>query len=361
MRDRRDLRRHLDFAGSKREKLCQIMRNYLSRHGELHYTIDTVYKKQSKYKIDQWEKVTDRVMTMINRLELNAYGKINLGLDVVRRREDGYHEVRMIMQTVNLHDKILMERSSEAGVHTETNLPYVPDGEGNLAYRAAKLLADEFHITDGVHIRIKKYIPVAAGMAGGSTDAAAVLVGMNRMFGLGLTRRELMKRGVKLGADVPYCILRGTALSEGIGEILTVLPPAPQCHIVLAKPQVAVSTKAVYGNLRVNELLPKEHPDIDGMAAAIKKKDLDGVITRLGNVLETVTIPEHPEIVKIKTIMLENGADGALMSGSGPTVFGIFKDKAAAEKACEVLNQAEEGRLTRQVYLTRFFNKKTKR
>ena len=194
---------------------------------------------------------------MTDHLELKAYGKINLGLDVVRKREDGYHEVRMIMQTVNLYDKIVMEKNGGGEIRTETNLPYVPDGEGNLAYRAAKLLADEFNIKDGVTIKIKKYIPVAAGMAGGSTDAAAVLVGMNRLFGLGLSKKELMERGVKLGADVPYCIMRGTALSEGIGEILTQLPPAPQCHIVLAKPQVSVSTKTVYGKLRANELTPE--------------------------------------------------------------------------------------------------------
>ena len=298
---------------------------------------------------------------MTDQLELKAYGKINLGLDVVRKREDGYHEVRMIMQTVGLHDRITMEKRREPGIRTETNLPYVPDGEGNLAYRAAKLLADEFGIEEGVKITIKKYIPVAAGMAGGSTDAAAVLVGMNRLFSLGLSRRELMSRGVKLGADVPYCILRGTALSEGIGEILTELKPAPQCHVVLAKPQVSVSTKAVYGKLRANELRPEQHPDIDGMVEAIREGSLAGVTARLGNVLETVTIPDHPEIGTIKEILMDQGAEGALMSGSGPTVFGLFKDMEAAERAVEVLKQADDGRLTRQVYLTRFFNKKTAR
>lgn len=298
---------------------------------------------------------------MTEQMELKAYGKINLGLDVVRKREDGYHEVRMIMQTVNLYDKILMEKNADMKIRTETNLPYVPDGEGNLAYKAAKLLADEFHLAEGVNIKIKKCIPVAAGMAGGSTDAAAVLVGMNRLFNLGLTKKDLMTRGVKLGADVPYCIMRGTALSEGIGEILTELPPAPQCGIVLAKPQVSVSTKAVYGRLRVNELKPEDHPDIDGMTEAIKNGDLDGVISRLGNVLETVTIPEHPEIGEIKDILMKNGAEGALMSGSGPTVFGIFKDQKAAETACEVLKQAGNGRLTRQVCLTSFFNRKSAR
>lgn len=294
---------------------------------------------------------------MAERLELKAYGKINLGLDVVRKREDGYHEVRMIMQTVGVHDTIRMETGGQ-GLSVETNLPYVPNGEGNLAFRAAKLLMDEFGIRDGLKIQIRKVIPVAAGMAGGSTDAAAVLIGVNRLFGLGLTKRELMERGVKLGADVPYCIMRGTALSEGIGEILTPLPPMPQCSVVLAKPQIGVSTKAVYGKLRANELRPEEHPDIDGMVSAIKKGDLDGVIARLGNVLEGVTAPEHPEIGRIEDIMRRNGADGVLMSGSGPTVFGLFKDRAAAEQAAGALKQAESGKLSKQVYVTGFFNRR---
>ena len=286
---------------------------------------------------------------MTDILELKAYGKINLGLDVVRKREDGYHEVRMIMQTVNLFDKIVMEKNGTSEIRTETNLPYVPDGEGNLAYRAAKLLADEFGITEGVTIKIKKCIPVAAGMAGGSTDAAAVMVGMNRLFSLGLSKKDLMERGVKLGADVPYCIMRGTALSEGIGEILTELPPAPQCHLVLAKPQVSVSTKAVYGKLRANELTPEQHPDIDGMREAIEAGNLDGVIERLGNVLELVTIPDHPEIGVIKEIMMAEGADGALMSGSGPTVFGIFTDRHKAKLAQTKIRELD---LARQVYVT---------
>lgn len=295
---------------------------------------------------------------MADILELRAYGKINLGLDVVRKREDGYHEVRMIMQTVGIYDKVVMEKAGESGIHVETNLPYVPNGEGNLAYRAAKLLMDEFGVREGVRVNIRKFIPVAAGMAGGSADAAAVLVGVNRMFGLGLTKKELMRRGVTIGADVPYCILRGTALAEGIGEILTALPPSPPCHVVLAKPQISVSTKAVYGKLRANELLPEQHPDIGGMVNAIKSGDLDGIIGRLGNVLETVTVPAHPEITVIKELMLANGADGALMSGSGPTVFGLYKDRKAAERTCGLLKQEGNGRLTRQVYVTGFFNRR---
>ena len=292
---------------------------------------------------------------MIDRLELKAYGKINLGLDVVRKREDGYHEVRMIMQTVHLHDRILMERT-EGQLQVTSDLSYVPDGEGNLAYRAARLLMDEFGITGGLSVQIRKRIPVAAGMAGGSTDAAAVLVGVNRMFDLGLSRKELMERGVCLGADVPYCILRGTALSEGIGEVLTELPAPPSCHLVLAKPQSSVSTKEVYGKLRVNELKPEEHPDIDGMAEAIRQGDLDGIIGRLGNVLETVTVPAHPEISRMKKILLDHGAAGTLMSGSGPTVFGMFKDLEDAEKACQALREAEGRNLTKQAYVSGFFN-----
>ncbi len=292
-------------------------------------------------------------------LELKAYGKINLGLDVVRKREDGYHQVRMIMQTVGIFDKITMERNSTGEIRVETNLPYVPNGEGNLAYKAARLIREEFHLKDAVDISIKKVIPVAAGMAGGSTDAAAVLVGMNRIFDLGLSKKRLMELGVRLGADVPYCIMRGTALSEGIGEILTPLPAAPQCHIVLAKPQVSVSTKAVYGKLNVAGLAPEAHPDIDGMVRAIEKGDLDGVTARLGNVLETVTIPDHPEIRAIKEILMNAGAEGALMSGSGPTVFGIFKDRQKAEGALDILRAESGGRLARQVYLTGFMNPRT--
>ena len=198
---------------------------------------------------------------MKDHLDLKAYAKINLGLDVVRKREDGYHEVRMIMQTVNLYDRIEMDRTEDGVIRTETNLPFVPDGEGNLAWRAAKLLLDEKGIKDGVTIKIRKYIPVAAGMAGGSTDAAAVLFGVNKMFGLGLSIKELMERGVKLGADIPYCLMRGTALSEGIGEELTPLPQIPQCQVLIAKPGISVSTKVVYESLDAMELKQEDHPE----------------------------------------------------------------------------------------------------
>lgn len=294
---------------------------------------------------------------MIKHLGLKAYGKVNLGLDVVRKREDGYHEVRMIMQTVGVYDKLDLRRSQEPGIRVETNLYYLPNNENNLAYKAARLLMEEFQVKEGIEIQIRKFIPVAAGMAGGSSDAAAVLFGVNKMFSLGLTMEELMERGVKLGADVPYCIMRGTALSEGIGEILTPLPPMPQCKILIAKPPISVSTKFVYENLKLSSLKPEDHPDIDKIAQALGRQDLYGVAENLGNLLETVTVPAHPVIRDIKERMRELGAVNALMSGSGPTVFGLFTSPAAAENAYEEMRYGSSSKLAKQVYLTSFYNR----
>ena len=295
---------------------------------------------------------------MIKHLSLKAYGKINLGLDVLRRREDGYHDVRMIMQTVGIFDRVDLIRKEEPGIQVETNLYYLPTNENNLVYKAAKLLMDEFQVQEGLLIRLRKFIPVAAGMAGGSSDAAAVLFGVNKMFRLGLTTEELMERGVKIGADVPYCILRGTALSEGIGEVLTSLSPVPQCQVLVAKPGINVSTKFVYENLHANDLRPEQHPDIDGMIRAIKAQDLQGIADKLGNVLETVKVKEYPVIQEIKDKMLEFGAIGSLMSGSGPTVFGLFTNPKAAQEAYEELRYGESSGLAKQVYLTNFYNQK---
>ena len=289
----------------------------------------------------------------MDKMELKALGKINLGLDVIGRRENGYHDVRMVMQTVYLYDQIVITKTKQPGVKAETNLFYLPVDENNLACRAAKMLIDEFNITEGVHISMDKKIPVSAGMAGGSADAAAVLFGVNKMFGLGLSKQELMERGVRLGADVPYCIMRGTALSEGIGEILTPLPPMPQCRVLIAKPAVSVSTKHVYESLNLPSLGAEAHPDIDAMRAAIEKKDLSGVVSQLGNVLETVTIPENPVIQTLKDKMMEMGADGSLMSGSGPTVFGLFANGDTAVAAYEAMR---ESNLAKQVYLTSIYN-----
>ena len=284
----------------------------------------------------------------MREIKLKARAKINLGLDVVRKREDGYHEVRMIMQMINLYDKITMRRITESEIRVTTNLPYLPVNEDNLVYRAAKLLMDEFQVTEGVEIELQKYIPVAAGMAGGSSDAAAVMVGINRIFHLGLTKKQLMERGVKIGADVPFCIMRGTALAEGIGEVLTPLPAMPHCSLVIAKPKIHVSTKFVYGNLKANEL--KEHPDIDGQVQALREGSLEQLVAKMGNVLETVTIPAYPVIDEIKKTMLKNDAMGAMMSGSGPTVFGIFEREERAQEVCRLLKK--EG-AAKQIYLVR--------
>ena len=291
----------------------------------------------------------------MNQIELKALAKINLGLDVLRRREDGYHEVKMIMQTISLHDDLEIRRIKTPEIQVKTNLYYLPTNENNLVYKAAKLLMDEFGIKEGVAIQLKKRIPVAAGMAGGSTDGAAVLWGMNQMYGLGLSRQELMERGVKLGADVPYCVQRGTALAEGIGERLSVLPSMPKCTILIAKPGISVSTKFVYENLHANDLKPEQHPDVDSMIEAMKEKNLDLLCERMGNVLETVTIPAYPVIQEIKEHMMTCGAAGAMMSGSGPTVFGIFHSPVQAKAAMKDL---KVNGLAKQLYLTTPYNVK---
>lgn len=283
-------------------------------------------------------------------MRLRAMAKINLGLDVVKRREDGYHEVRMIMQTIQMYDQIDLSKSEEPGIRVKTNLPYLPNNENNLVYKAAKLLMDEFHITKGLDIRLRKFIPVAAGMAGGSSDAAAVMVGVNRMFHLELSMEELADRGTAIGADVPYCIMRGTALAEGIGELLTPLPPLPPCYILVGKPGINVSTKNVYKSLRVDKI--ENHPDIDGMIDAIREGSLMGVTARMANVLEDVTIQAYPVISEIKQNMIENGALNALMSGSGPSVFGIFDDRRKAEHA---YRQLQNTNLVKQIFLTKPF------
>lgn len=292
---------------------------------------------------------------MKDRIQLKALAKINLGLDVLRRREDGYHEVKMIMQTISLHDDLEIRRIKAPEIQVKTNLYYLPTNENNLVYKAAKLLMDEFGIKEGVAIQLKKRIPVAAGMAGGSTDGAAVLWGMNQMYGLGLSRQELMERGVKLGADVPYCVQRGTALAEGIGERLSVLPSMPKCTILIAKPGISVSTKFVYENLHANDLKPEQHPDVDRMIEAMKEKNLDLLCERMGNVLETVTIPVYPVIQEIKEHMMACGAAGAMMSGSGPTVFGIFHSPVQAKAAMKDL---KVNGLAKQLYLTTPYNVK---
>lgn len=281
------------------------------------------------------------------KLNYKAYAKVNIGLDVLRRREDGYHDVKMVMQTVNLFDELTIEDTESEGIFISTNDSEIPTNEDNLIYKAIKLLMDEFAIKKGVKVDLIKNIPVAAGMAGGSTDAAAAMTGINELFSLNLSKEDLMRRAVRIGADVPYCIMGGTALSEGIGEVLTPVSGMPQCHILIAKPEINVSTKFVYENLHANEL--KWHPDIDGLVDSINKSDLRGIASKMENVLETVTAKEYPIIEDIKAFMKENGALNSIMSGSGPTVFGIFDDEKTAKNAYERL---VEKNVTRQVFLT---------
>ena len=290
----------------------------------------------------------------MDSIKLKARAKINLSLDVTGRRDNGYHDVRMIMQTIDLYDEITICR----GPHREdekivlgSGSSEVPADKSNLIYKAAGLIMDECGLDEGVMITYEKNIPVAAGMAGGSTDAAAVLKGMNELFSLGLSEARLRDIGVRIGADVPYCIMGGTALSEGIGEILTPLPPMPACFILIAKPPVGVSTAQVY--TAFDSLEQKEHPDVDGMIGAIEMGDIKKIASLLGNSLEGVTIAKHPVIKDIKQMMLGNGALGSLMSGSGPTVFGIFDDKEAAGKAADRIR--EKG-VAKDVLITSPFN-----
>lgn len=290
---------------------------------------------------------------MANVIHVKALAKINLGLDVIGTREDGYHLVRMIMQTVDLFDWVTIKKSGGADIALETNLNFLPVDEHNIAYQAAKLLKQDFPQIGGVEIRIHKCIPVAAGMAGGSADAAAVLYGINKLYHLGIPMQRLMEYGLRIGADVPYCLLRGTALAEGIGEKLTRLAPMPDCSILIAKPPVSVSTRLVYQSLDALEEPP--HPQIDAQIRDLEARDLHALVMHMGNVLEHVTVPMHPQIEQIKEMMRAQGALAAMMSGSGPTVFGIFTEES---RAYEVKEQIRESGLARQVYVTKPYNHK---
>jgi len=267
----------------------------------------------------------------LDSINVKALAKINIGLDVLGTLPNGYHEVSMIMQTLNLHDDVDLTKT-DGGVTMSCNASFLPCDDSNLCVKAAKLLIEEFDLKQGVDIKLTKRIPVAAGMAGGSTDAAAVLFGMNRIFELGLSKEQLMERGVKLGADVPYCIMRGTALAEGIGEKLSALPPMVKCPVLVAKPPISVSTKMVYDNLDAKFDTVK-HPDIKKLIADIEAADLKAICADMGNVLEEVTIPLHPVISDIKQAMMDAGAVGSMMSGSGPTVFGIYDNEQKIEDA----------------------------
>lgn len=287
----------------------------------------------------------------MDEIRLKALAKINLGLDVTGCREDGYHLVRMIMQTIHLFDSVQMEKISEPEIRLTTNIRFLPTDEHNIAYQAARLLMEEFQLARGIHIDIKKCIPVSAGMAGGSTDAAAVLYGMNQMYELKLSHKQLAKRALTLGADVPYCLMRGTALAEGIGEKLTRLPAIPRCPVIIAKPGISVSTKWVYEKLSLDE--QTQHPDIDRLITDIRQQDLKEMASHMGNILEKVTIREYPVIAQIKENLMKHGALNAMMSGSGPTVFALFEERDKAKEAADALRLSG---LARQIYVTTIFN-----
>lgn len=289
----------------------------------------------------------------MNSITLKAKAKINLTLDVIGKRENGYHDLQMIMQTINLHDTIKIKKTKSPGIRLICNLPWLPTDERNIAYKAAKLFFEYSGIDGSVYINIYKRIPVSAGLAGGSTDAAAVLIGLNKIYHTNFSKRKLMELGVKLGADVPFCIMRGTVLAEGIGEVLTPLKSLPYTYVLLAKPPISVSTAGVYKSLQLDEI--KEHPDTDAMVQAIKEENSDFVVHNMVNVLENVTIQENPQIQEIKQRMLEKGAISAMMSGSGPTVFGIFKTKDDAIKAANYF-KFQEG--LREVHVTSTYYKK---
>ena len=270
--------------------------------------------------------------------------KINLGLDVVRKREDGYHEVRMIMQTIRMYDSIELTHRIKPGIQVMTNLRYLPVNEDNLVYRAAKLLMDEFQIREGVLIRLEKFIPVAAGMAGGSADGAAVIAALNDIFSAGLTLKELCAVGVKVGADVPFCLTGGTCVAQNIGEILSPLPDLTDCRIVLAKAERGVSTKEAYAAFDTTQNI--RHLDTCGMLYAASQGDLYEMCRRCKNIFEQLI--EVPERVPIKSVLNRYGALAACMSGSGPTVYGIFDDESKAECAAESLKS-----IVKQVYVTK--------
>ena len=295
----------------------------------------------------------------MDKLDYRARAKINLGLDVCRRLENGYHEVKMILQSVNIYDELTFQkRTTPDVVLSVQSKDYLGDLNSNLIVRAAKLMKQQYNISDGIGIKLKKNIPVAAGMAGGSTDAAATMIAMNELFELGLSTEQLMKDSVSLGADIPFCIMGGTALAEGIGDKLTPLPAPPQAILLVVKPPIMVSTKWVYETLRVQELTSR--PDIDGMAEALRQGDLKGITNRMANVMETVTEKKYPIITDIKKMMIGTGAMNAVMSGSGPSIFGVFLNKDAARAAAVYIDQTLRTKgIEAQINITEFFNGNT--
>ena len=282
-------------------------------------------------------------------INLKAYGKINLSLDITGRREDGYHLVRMVMQTVDIYDKLYMEKTEDGNISMEINIPFVPCDSSNIVYKAIDLIRKEYNIKEGIHVKLFKAIPVSAGMGGGSADAAAALKGMNRLFSLRMSGAKLREYAARLGADVPYLVDGGTCLAEGIGEILTPIEGIPSCKLIIVKPKASASTKHVY--TKYDEAERTYHPDVDGMVEAIKDGDLNKMCSLLGNVLEEVTAGEVAAVNELKSELTAYGAKGVLMSGSGTTVFGIFSEDADTKKIKSELMKREN---VRSVFDSRF-------
>ncbi|SHN61841.1 4-diphosphocytidyl-2-C-methyl-D-erythritol kinase [Butyrivibrio hungatei DSM 14810] len=280
-----------------------------------------------------------------------AYGKINLGLDVTGKRADGYHIVRMIMQNVDIYDTLTFEENETGEIVLTASSESIPTDDSNLICKVAKQLKEKFNVDKGINIHLEKRIPVAAGMAGGSTDGAAAYLALNDIWGLGQSKEELCKLAVSLGADIPYCIMGGTMVAEGIGEELTAIADMPECLIVVAKPAIGVSTGWVYTELDSKPI--EKHPDIDGIRSAIENGDLKGMCALIDNVLEHVTASKYEEISKIEKVLEDNGAIRAFMTGSGPTVFGIFDDE---NKAREAYKAVEESGLAPELFLTKPIN-----
>lgn len=267
-------------------------------------------------------------------MKVKAYGKINIALDVIGKRDDGYHLLKMIMQTVNIYDELELKKSAK-GIKITSNKSFVPTDNRNLVYKAIELFCNTYSVEKAISVHIEKNIPVEAGMAGGSTDAAAALRAMRDLYKPEISDKELMELGVKIGADVPYCIKGGTALCEGIGEVITELKPFKDKLLVVVKPNFGVSTIATYKGFKLSEV--KQHPKVDELIEAMNRDDLKYVADNMMNLLELVTLKEHEEISKIKEFMCAEGALGSMMSGSGPTVFGFFDSEEKANKCAEML------------------------
>jgi len=290
----------------------------------------------------------------MHEIHVKARAKINLSLDITGKREDGYHEISTVMQTVALHDAMHIKKIYKPDYHLKvvSNLAWLPDDERNLAYRAAKYLKDRFDIAEGIFINIEKVIPASAGLGGGSADCAAALLGIRNLFKLPLTDDELCELSVQFGADVPFCVMRGCAHATGIGEILQPLPQLPYMHIVLAKPPVIVSTEEVFRDFDIDTVTKR--PDTQGLIDGIENRDLSEICAGMANVLESVTAKKHPIINDLKAFLMDKGAEVAMMTGSGPTVFGIFNGRKAAEEAAKALKKAY--RNFNDIFVTRPIN-----